>query len=259
MQPTLHWIASYPKSGNTWARLFLANYLRDDPNDVININDISAGPHGLQCCSPPAYIQACGFIPKTEEAQFLTRPLVQNVFNKLGGNTPIKTHSANMEFEGIRFIDPKYTKSATYIIRNPCNIIPSYADHFSTSHEEAFESLSQEGRSIVSPGGIHTMLSSWDRHVNSWKNCAEVIRYEDLPDAFPRLLYTMGIPPNGSLDKAIEDCSIKKLKLQEVTMGFEEQRGDEPFFSGVRCPISDDLRMRVIDRFYDTMKEFDYV
>jgi len=258
--PTLHWLASYPKSGNTWVRLFLANYLRDEGDDPVNINDVSNGPLALQCCATDAYEAACGFVPKGEEAQLKARPLVQKFLNTLGENTPIKTHSENAAFQGIPFIDHQYTKSAIYIIRSPIDIIPSHANHFSVSYEEAFEQICEPARSLLVPDGVHTMVSSWDNHVNSWKDYANFVRYEDFPDAFQVVLNTLEIPSEGlDFDQAVADCDIERLKLQEAALGFGEQRGDDPFFSGGRMPISDDLKSRVIEKFYPLMKEFGYV
>ena len=37
--PGIIWLASYPKSGNTWLRAFLANYLQD-PAEPLPINDL---------------------------------------------------------------------------------------------------------------------------------------------------------------------------------------------------------------------------
>ena len=40
MSTKIHWLASYPKSGNTWMRAYLANYLMD-PDEPVSINDLS--------------------------------------------------------------------------------------------------------------------------------------------------------------------------------------------------------------------------
>ncbi|NOZ51459.1 MAG: sulfotransferase domain-containing protein, partial [Chloroflexi bacterium] len=37
------WLASYPKSGNTWMRVFLTNYLRDS-DEPAEINNLDGGP-----------------------------------------------------------------------------------------------------------------------------------------------------------------------------------------------------------------------
>ena len=39
------WLASYPKSGNTWLRAFLHNLLRDPgrPYDINKLTDVTAG------------------------------------------------------------------------------------------------------------------------------------------------------------------------------------------------------------------------
>ena len=37
------WLASYPKSGNTWTRAFLTAYLGDE-DQAVDINDLEGGP-----------------------------------------------------------------------------------------------------------------------------------------------------------------------------------------------------------------------
>jgi len=43
MKSGIIWLASYPKSGNTWLRIFLTN-LRCDGEEPVNINELDGGP-----------------------------------------------------------------------------------------------------------------------------------------------------------------------------------------------------------------------
>ncbi|MEM9783942.1 MAG: sulfotransferase, partial [Pseudomonadota bacterium] len=54
---TIVWLASYPKSGNTWMRLFLANYImkRETPLPINEINKLGFGDS-----VPRYYVQAAG-------------------------------------------------------------------------------------------------------------------------------------------------------------------------------------------------------
>ena len=51
------WLASYPKSGNTWFRIFLTNYLRDATSPV-DINDLG---HSAIASRRAPFDEALGF------------------------------------------------------------------------------------------------------------------------------------------------------------------------------------------------------
>ena len=126
---TLVWLASYPKSGNTWLRAFLANYLIDG-TEPVSINDMQKISFGDS--SAPAYADLGRCNPATlTPAQVVA--LRDRHLERVSGNAPInfvKTHNAHTRIAGRRLIPARLTRAAIYIIRDPRDLVLSYADHF---------------------------------------------------------------------------------------------------------------------------------
>ena len=270
------WLSSYPKSGNTWLRAYLANFFRNPPRPLpINeLPDYALGDNFLI-----HYEQLSGKKAETlspEEIAAL-RPKVHEWFAQSRGDTVlVKTHNACVLADGQPLITPSATAGAIYVIRNPLDVAVSFASHYQVTHERAVELLCDETHMLPAiPGQIAQVLLSWSGHVRSWIKAPEmhrhVMRYEDMQEkpvkTFAGLSKFLGLPEDKErVKRAIKFSSFRELKKQEETSGFTEARpdGKARFFrqgkTGVwRGVLTDEQVARLIDAHGEVMTEFGYL
>ena len=128
--PGIIWLASYPKSGNTWLRAFLANYLRN-AHQPIPINDLPN--HILGDNMVVHYQQYGGLKPEevTREAVARLRPKVhQWMAISRGQDVFVKTHNIIGTIDSVPLITPAATAGAIYVVRNPFDVAISFAHHY---------------------------------------------------------------------------------------------------------------------------------
>lgn len=237
---SLFWIASYPKSGNTWLRIFLANYLLggDTP---LSINRV--GVLGLADGDARHYERAndgpYDIADPVETIKLRSRFLRQA--NHSGPKVAlVKTHCYNSTINSTPLIPPQLTRGAIYVIRHPGDVALSFASHYGHTVEEAITRMA-EPRAVVG-GGEGTALqftSDWSSHVQSWTGTgpqkAHVVRYEDMHDnprqAFGGVLKHLGVAVDAKkLTRAIKHASFKELQNQEAAEGFIENTSHQPRF-----------------------------
>jgi hypothetical protein len=232
-EENITWIASYPKSGNTWVRCLLQAYRT---NGFLDINDMHTGVGD----SASMFTQAVSPVPLDQigtRGLWLLRPaaLVQAVMAK-----PVprffKTHYANLWTDGLPpFIPPELTKRAIYVVRDPRSVVLSMAKFYSLAHEVAVERMRTPdfciGMSDLSQQ-VPTFVSSWTNHVSSWvgdktKFPVHLVRYEDLQaDACEELRKILEFcemeVDEERLVRAVEASELDELRRKEETSGFAE-------------------------------------
>lgn len=269
------WLASYPKSGNTWTRAFLANYLlnRQTPMPINEIHRLGMGDSSANAY---AMVARGPFDPADPKQSIALRDRVLKgiVANKADVNF-VKTHNIRRSAMGVELIPAKFTRAAVYILRNPLAIVPSFARHYSLTMEETVMALNREDHVVYgSQGGVTQFLGTWSEHVLSWTRARDfpllVLRYEDLkrdPEAgFSKLLELIGVNVDPArLARAIRFSSFKELSKQEEKSGFIE--GSESpakfFHSGKvdqwREVLSDDLVEKIRRDHRRVLIEFGYL
>lgn len=180
------WLASYPKSGNTWLRIFLANYLLDNPKGGMHVFDKMK--QATRNDSPRDQIEEFAERPldelelcevfKAREA-YLLRLADQEK------STLIKTHQANAKFFDSAIIPPELTLCALYVVRNPQDIVSSFADFMGMTVDDAAVRLNRDGYSMaLTESQTPQFLGTWSMHVRSWFASGgfpvQVLRYEDM-------------------------------------------------------------------------------
>ena len=244
------WLASYPKSGNTWLRLGLARaFLGDDfdPDKAGLVAPIFASPRffdGIYSPKPSAS-------PLEIKEYWLP---AQKRFAELNKkNQFLKTHNAFSTVCGKKYTNENYTIAQIYIIRDPRDVLDSYAHHYKLNPEQAVDHLLDTEAYIQNPRtNFSEILSSWGRHVTSWEQLHArprlVLRYEDLlrgPDKCFRKVFTfLGLQVSAAdLDAIVSDVSFSKMKRHEQESGFREAVAGVPFFrrgeTGDRSTMSD--------------------
>lgn len=235
------WLASFPKSGNTWLRAFLANYLRGGrlPEDINKLPEFSYGDMRVEY-----YQQITG--KKAEDLDYdeINR-LRPSVHRLLAGANPglvlVKTHSHLSSIDGIPTITPEVTFGAVYVVRNPLDVAVSFGHHYGLSTERAVKAICFKGlETVPQTGHILQVLSDWSTHLNGWLDAPglylHLMRYEDMTRSptktFGGVLDFLKIANDRErLKRAIRHCSFKVLARQESQGGFVEQsRKAEKFF-----------------------------
>ena len=252
------WLASYPKSGNTWLRCLLEAYRR---NGVLDINDLrvtsSDGGASIVQGVSPLPLSALGF-----RGEMQIRPAaLLNLLARLNKPTWVKTHFANIQPDGLpQCIPAELTERAVYVVRDPRDVVSSFARFYKFPMETACDALSSKDFTI---GGNEVfakcLLSTWSNHVSSWVGekvfPVHVVKYEDMmKDAGKELtevLEFLGIEVDKALvKKAVDATKISKLKKAEEAKGFVENAGKKPatFFNEGGSRWQDELGPKWIRR-----------
>ena len=228
------WIASYPKSGNTYLRSFLASYYYSNNGkfDFDQLLKIHQFPN----------IKFSKIKPTSkEEASKYWIFNQNNFFDKTGLNF-VKTHNCLLPFQGNEFTTSNETLGAIYIVRDPRNLITSLTHHYLIDYKEAIEKMTDENCSLLEKSydkdySNFTYLSSWSNHYKSWKNNSEFktlfIKYEDLEknrtEIFKKIIFFVNeITENNQkinekkLANSIKTTNFSNLKNKELNEGFEE-------------------------------------
>ena len=231
------WIASYPKSGNTWIRSLLTSYLYS--NDGLFNFDLLKKIN--QFPSPQYFkffLKDFTNIKKVSEFWIAAQERI-NLFNQ--DITFLKTHSALCKLENNAFTNKANTKGVIYIVRDPRNVITSFSHHYSMNIEKSFNFMTDKSNMLVGSEwggknfGIATILGNWSEHYKSWKNLKIapilIIKYEDLlndpKNSFIKIIkflsQFMKIEINEKkITNTINSCSFDNLSQKEKSEGFEE-------------------------------------
>ena len=238
--PGLVWLASYPKSGNTWLRALLANVMsgRLEPEPI---NDLHAGVDISS--SRPLFEQRT-----LVDASLLTlaeieglRPLVYGEAESYSKMVWHKTHEAYTRLADGRALLGGKARAAVYLVRDPRDQVISWAHHTGLSVDRAVAySLSAETRLA---DGRYTQLiqrlGDWSGHVRSWLEQADMpvhlMRYEDLhadtAATFSRALDFLGVRYTAAMvERAVRHSDFAELRRQEEAHGFDERLHPEQAF-----------------------------
>jgi len=275
----IYWLASYPKSGNTWLRIFLTNYWRDgdEPADINQLdNSPIASARGV--FDELSGVEASDLTPDEID---LYRPAVYSTM-AARSKTPLflKVHDAyTTNSAGKPILAPDATFGAIYLLRNPLDIAVSYAHHAGTTVEEMVERLCRPMHTLnKSLSKLHNQLRqkllSWSDHVLSWVDAppfpVHPVRYEDMvhqPEAtFTGIVRFLGISVvQARVRKALEFSDFERLKTQEATIGFNERAPKaKNFFRAGRTGswrnvLTEAQVAALISTHQDVMRRFGYL
>ena len=230
------WLASYPKSGNTYVRAFLSAYYfsTDGQFDFNQISNIEQFPH------EKFFKQK---VSSLGEASKLWIP-IQKEINEDKKIKFFKTHSVLGNYKGNQFTSPETTLGAIYIIRDPRNVLSSLKNHYSLNDEGALKMITDKTRSLMSNNGSYaslTYISSWAENFLSWYSNNQFrklfVKYEDLIEnkyetfrdiiVFTNTLMNRVVGVDKSkLQKAIETTNFNVLKKKEISETFDGSESD---------------------------------
>ncbi len=279
----LVWVASFPKSGNTWMRIFLSNYIKATEKPI-SINNLSSSST-IHANNRVAFDRFVGVLSSdllSREINYY-RPYMYKAWSLESDKLLfIKVHEA---WRKNTFGEAIYPSEATYcvlyIIRNPFDIVPSYANHYNVSIDKAIQDINNDYLSLSTSLNKLTkqlpaqLLTNWSENIRSWVDISGldvcVVRYEDMVcepfQTFGKIISKLGFPKDDSrLRKAIDFSSFDILKKQELEEGFKERLGltKGNFFNkgniGTwRTILTDKQTYKIIEKHKEMLYRFGYV
>lgn len=241
----LQWIASYPKSGNTWVRIFIAAYINGGPVNFnclpwqVCFSDLKTADYQSLSAAPVKDLTQLGVL--AYRSAVLTNILIRGGANK---NVLVKTHHGLWKVEGYPLFPRHLCKKGVYLIRDPRDVAVSYANHLGMTVDETIDLMANTNAAaikdpeVTGQGMVH-FLGTWSEHVNSWcsaKFPVFGIKYEELcadPESiFRQMIEWLDWKLNEDcLKVAVEATRFNRLKRMEGAMGFlEKSKKSKGFF-----------------------------
>ena len=275
----IYWLASYPKSGNTWFRAFLQN-LQEDGDRPVQINDLATGDiaSGRGWLDEVLGFDTAEMTPKQVEQ---LRPAVYRW--SLQEQEEIGYHKIHDAYTYTQSGEPLVSQAATlgalYIIRNPLDMVASVANHWHCSIDHAIASMGNPKMAMCRskkslPKQVRQRLLSWSEHVTSWVDAADlnlmVIRYEDMLEqpleTFTKAAQFLDLPDSPErVEKAIRFSDFRELVRQETEIGFRERpQRTHRFFrqgksGGWRSELTEEQVEQVLADHGAVMRRFGYL
>jgi len=271
------WLASYPKSGNTWLRAFIYN-LVEDP---VSPGRIAELPSYFEEESKPRwyepYTAGRPLSDLTFDELMALRPQVHQDIadSRLRGSIFTKTHNMFGQVGGVSIHNINVMAGAIYIVRNPLDVTLSVADHFGLTMDEAIAFMANEETGTpTNEENMAGYMGSWSTHVASWTGQQHpsivVVRYEDLLEkpakAFGQVARLLGMDQDRQrVKKAIRFSSFKELKKQELKDGFVERSPNSRSFfrKGTKNQwaqgLTDEQVQKTVSNHREQMARFDYI
>lgn len=230
------WIASYPKSGNTWLRSLLSTYYftKDGKFNFQILNNIKSFPSSSFFEKYSDNFSE----PESTAKYWISEQRSINLDKRIKF---LKTHNALCKIDGHSFTDENNSIGAIHIVRDPRNVLTSLSNHYQIKKSDALEFMLQERKAIVEKKDNRYLgfnpLFSWSIHEKSWSECNKfpvlTIRYEDLQletfVTFKKVISFISKLTNKKnsfkrekAKKTISSCEFNKLKKLENEVGFNE-------------------------------------
>ena len=226
----IFWIASYPKSGNTWLRSLLSSYFYSR-DGIFNQNLLEIIAH---------FPERSHFVDFNYDSKVVTDTSkfwikAQEKINENNKLKFFKTHNILGSINNENFTNKKNTAGALYIVRDPRNVITSIQNHYELTKDEALKFMLSEKKYIYD---YHTkddfsdfqFISSWEKNYKSWLNQkifpVKLIRYEDLNDKTLNILKEIIEFIQNTMEEKIEFNYLKAQNSVKST-NFENMKNIE--------------------------------
>jgi len=275
------WLASYPKSGNTLLRSILSTYFYSS-DGIYDFNYT----YLIEQFPTRKHFEKFGIDSTNEQLVFKNFIKVQEMINSENKKIKfLKTHSQYFHNGDFKFTNGQNSLCAIYIVRDPRNVVKSYAHHSGIDIQTMNEVIIDRERcTALTEKHCKNFIGSWGSNYNSWKILGKkvlIIKYEDLIlkkkttllKVFKFLDY-FGFNSSNidmiKLNKVIKTTEFEKMKELEKKKTFiESQIHPEtgkriPFFNlgsknDWRKDLDEEIRKNIEDTFEKEMKELGYL
>ena len=237
------WLASYPKSGNTWLRAVIATLLSGRPVDINAMGFLGPTAGGRFPFEDALGIDSVGL---SREQEINLRPRAYEIWAAEAAQ-PLycKTHDAyHMTPAGEPLFPTTATRGAVYIVRDPRAVAVSSVHFMAQPIDETIAAMAHPAATYA---GATTRLSQqlrqpllrWSDHVESWLSApfaVHLLRYEDMLSdpraAIGALTAFLGVRCDPqTVTMAAEATTFSRLRAQESEAGFvEKPRQSAAFF-----------------------------
>ena len=238
------WLASYPKSGNTWFRSFITALYSDTEIDINKL-----GTDGIfsdkNLFENVLDVDADDVIH--EQAVAFQRLVYPYTSAKSKKTMFVKIHDAYTfsKTDNLPLIPSAGTKMAIYLVRNPLDVTLSLANHVGKSLDKTIDKFitNTEGaffkHQMLGLSQFYQPLGTWSMHVASWKQHPDFpvhfIRYEDIKakpfETFKAAVNAMNLPfSDEQIQRAINETEFEKLQKKENEKGFREKQNTSTLF-----------------------------
>lgn len=274
------WLASYPKSGNTW---FRAVFTAWQTGEAVDLNQLGTKDTSSIASSRMRIEEGLGVVSSllTPDEVEQLRPRADEVADA-GFHAPhlCKVHDALFTGAGGEpIVSVAATRCAVYVVRDPRDVALSYANHNQWDTARVVAEMADEhhtmARSTKAPSNqVHQRLGTWSEHVTSWLDDApfavHVVRYEDCI-ANPVATFTTALRFAGfdadeaSVAAAVDLTRFDRLAAQEATDGFRERpTNTDRFFrrgeaGGWRDELDPDLAATIASDHASVMHRLGYL
>jgi hypothetical protein len=234
------WISSYPKSGNTWVRSIISSLIYSH-DGLFNFELLKRIPQYPK----KKYFE--NFTDKFQNVHELKKYWLasQDLINSDKKIKFFKTHHINCKIGEYAFTNKKNTLATIYIVRDPRNLINSFANHYGMDKNSAKKFISSPqsvsgaiGR-MNKQNNIFTILGSWKDHYISWTKMNSnllILKYEDLLlDPYKEIEKIIKFLKNiisfkydmQKIQNILNSTSFEALKKMEIDQGFNEAATDK--------------------------------
>lgn len=242
------WLASYPKSGNTWFRMLVANLSATD--EPVDINDLPERGGIASARGPFDYLTLLDSGLLTHDEIDGLRP---RVYEELACGEEDDEYDAKDAPQPVRFVKvhDAYTLTrsgepllagragadgAIVIVRDPRDVASSVANHNRVDIDAAIALMNNcQAAYCAKPGRLDQQLRQqvpgWSGHVASWLDQTDIpvhlVRYEDLQaDTIGTLRRALDFAARRAteeeLARAVAFADFAELRRQEQEKGFAE-------------------------------------
>jgi hypothetical protein len=233
------WLASYPKSGNTWVRTIINQIIFNDVKSTTevfdNLSRIRRYPSKTDIVGLPQLPNHNVFTKeqKKEVIDFTIKnwSVSQDKINKNNKTNILKTHNIlcklNLDGKNYSFADLNNTIGVIHIVRDPRNIVTSVKNHFSINTEEDSVEMLCDNYNWTgfANNEIPQLLSSWSNHYNSWKkfpNNYLLIKYEDLVSDISKEIVRIAKYLSNYFEYEFSDKIVDEIKKNTSFENFKE-------------------------------------
>ncbi len=274
-------VASYPKSGNTWVRIIISSLLNNNKG-LFEIKDLEK----IKLFSQYVYFSHFKNLNYQSNGNLDFKYVTNNWINaqkRINEKSKrirfFKTHSVRGVINGKFFTNEEVCLGYIYIFRDPRDVAISFSKHLGVSIDQAIEIMLFNNQYTTSALKVNEPVCTWKNHFDSWldfKNVSHmIIKYEDVLENYRKTISDIikflnhfseiNIKDDEKLlNNILKSTDFARLKKMEKQKGFKEASTHSKFFregkSGQWKKILTNSQIKQIEKeLYQPMKKLGYL